>query len=65
MSKKIIWNCDYVGCSQQERSQELPGGWLSVVFYNSGKEYKYCFCSYGHLAGWSTKRNSYYKEDKQ
>ena len=61
MSKKVLWNCDTAGCSHQKQAGELPTGWLSLVFVNSGKEYRYCFCSYHCLIGWATKQDEYYR----
>ena len=61
MSKKVLWNCDNAYCNRQEQAWELPTGWLSLVFTNAGREYRYCFCSYRCLIDWATKQDEYYR----
>lgn len=62
MSKKVVWHCDNTNCNAQVQAWDMPPGWLSLVFINNGKEYRYSFCSYSCLAQWSQSRNKYYEE---
>ena len=41
MSKKVIWHCDNTGFNSQEQACEFPSLFLSLVFINFGKEYRY------------------------
>ncbi|MFC1910046.1 hypothetical protein ACFLXC_01985 [Chloroflexota bacterium] len=61
MSKKVVWHCDNTDCNAQEQAWELPAEWLSLVFINIGKEYRYCFCTYRCLIDWAVKRDEHYK----
>jgi len=63
VSKNVLWNCDSTVCKSQEQAWELPLRWLSLVFINSNKEYRYCFCSYKCLIDWANKQAKYYESE--
>ena len=60
MSKKTFWRCDNPNCSRELPSWDLPPGWLSIVFTNNGREYRYSLCSYACLAAWASDRAEHY-----
>lgn len=60
MGKKVTWICDNANCTNEMQAWDLPPAWLSVVFYNHSREYRYSLCSYDCLKAWAQSQQGYY-----